>query len=497
MQYVLGIDLGTSSVKAMLVSSDGKITGQHAMGYEPDFGGNGFVEQQPSVWWENTKAAIKTVVNQSGVDAGDIAALSCSGQMHSSVFLDTSGEVIRPAILWNDTRTTKQVRAVYESAGEECILENVQNHVFEGFTLPKILWLRDNEPENFKKVSKVIMPKDYINYKLTGNIFTDYSDAAGTSLFDVKARKWSEAMITEVGLDAGILPEAVESTAVVGMVSADVAAELGLSVATKVIAGGADNSCAAIGNGVVSKGQAIISVGTSGTVVAFLDKMPDTTSGDVHLFNYSYPGSFYAMGCMLSAGESLNWLRRNVFTDCTFEELTDMAANASVGSGGLLFLPYLFGERCPYNNANARGVFFGLSSVTKRAELARAVFEGVAFNIRAMLELVLDFTDINSLYITGGGAKSTLWGQIIADTLDRELLVLESSEGPGYGAAMIALVGSGITADFGAANNTSAKPERTIKPNKENHRVYNKYFEIFEEIYKANKNIFKKLNGSF
>ena len=496
MDYVLGIDLGTGSVKSVVMSGEGKIVSQKSVDYTPDFGDGGFVEQQPSVWWESTVEAVKAAVSEAkGICGGiKISALACSGQMHSSVFLDCDGNVIRPAILWNDTRTTKQVAEIYTlSGGESNVLEYVQNHVFEGFTLPKILWLRENEPDNYARVSKVIMPKDYINYMLTGNIRTDFSDAAGTVLFDVAAREWSGGMIRAAGIDAAILPEAVESTAAVGTVKARLAEELGLSAETKVIAGGADNSCAAVGNGAVSKGQAVISVGTSGTVVAFLDRMPDKTDGRVHLFNYSYPGSFYAMGCMLSAGESLNWLRRNVMNDLSFEEFSAMAELAPAGSRGLVFLPYLFGERCPYNDAGARGVFFGLSSQTGREELVRSVFEGVAYNLRAMFGLVTEFTEINELYITGGGAKSEVWGQITADVLNRELLVLDSSEGPGFGAAMIAGVGCGMFGSFKEAKNMAVKVGRRISPNLESHAVYNKYYDIFIGLYKANREIFAKL----
>lgn len=493
MNYVLGIDLGTSGVKCLLVSEDGNILGSTSKSYKPDFGENGHVEQDPSVWWENTKEAVKNIINEYPEAKGKVAALSCSGQMHSSVFLDKTGNVIRKAILWNDTRTTPQIKEIYEKAdGLENVLGMVYNKALEGFTLPKILWLRENEPDNFDKVSKVIMPKDYINYMLTGNIKTEVSDAAGTLLFDVKNSTWSDAMLEKMNLSKDILPEVLQSTGVVGEVTSELAKELGLADGAKVIAGGADNSCAAVGNGVISKGQAVLSVGTSGTAIAYLDGINNKVTGDVHLFNYSMPDSLYAMGCMLCAGEALNWLKRTLFEDTSFNELNALAEKAPVGSGGIVFLPYLFGERCPYSDVNARGVFFGISGATGKGELIRSVMEGVAFGLKDLFSLVTDFVDVNELYITGGGAKSKIWGQIIADVVGRELNVLNIEEGPSFGAALIALVGSGICSDFETAKGKSVKVIKTIKPS-ENVTKYTEIHKIYTELYKTNKEMFAKL----
>lgn len=493
MDYVIGIDLGTSGVKTLLVSEKGNIIGSASSQYKPDFGENGYVEQDPKVWWENTKTAIKKLLSENEEAKGKIKALSCSGQMHSSVFIDKNGNVIRKAILWNDTRTTAQTKEIYEKAGGvDNVLKMVGNLALEGFTLPKILWLKENEPENYNKVNKVIMPKDYINYMLTGQIKTEVSDAAGTLMYDVKNNKWSEEMLSKMDISIDILPEVLPSTGLVGKVKAELAEELFLTTETNVIAGGADNSCAAIGNGVIENGQAVISVGTSGTVIGYLNKVNTEITGSVHLFNYSAPNSLYAMGCMLCAGESLNWLKRTLFSDKSFDEINELAEKAKPGSGGLIFLPYLFGERSPHNDPNARGVFFGISGATGSGEIIRSVMEGVAFGLKDLFSQVSAFTEVKEIYITGGGAKSNLWGQIISDVINKPLNILNISEGPSFGAALIALVGSGICSNFRLAKGNSVKVIKTIEPGSQSEE-YKKYYEIYRQLYKANKEMFETL----
>lgn len=336
------------------------------------------------------------------------------------------------------------------------------------------------------------MPKDYINYMLTGNIKTEVSDAAGTILFDAKNSRWSEEIISKLDISKDILPEVVQSTDVVGEVIPEIAKELCLAEGAKVVAGGADNSCAAVGNGVISKGQAVLSVGTSGTAIAYLDEISGKVTGDVHLFNYSMPNSLYAMGCMLCAGEALNWLKRTFFAEKSFDELNALAEKSPAGSGGIIFLPYLFGERCPYSDPNARGVFFGISGATGQGEIIRSVMEGVAFGLKDLFSLVTDFVDVNELYITGGGAKSKVWGQIISDIVNRELNVLNIEEGPSFGAALIALVGSKICPDFETAKGKSVKIIKTIKPS-QNAEKYAEIHKTYKALYEANKELFKKI----
>jgi xylulokinase len=337
------------------------------------------------------------------------------------------------------------------------------------------------------------MPKDYINFMLTGKIKTDYSDAAGTLMFDVKGRKFNADFVSKAGIDTKILPDAIESTGEVGTVTPAAARELGLSPNVKVIAGGADNSCAAIGNGIVGSGEAVISVGTSGTVVAFLEDINSEVTGAVHIFNYSYPGSMYAMGCMLSAGECFNWLHRNILSGTTMDESNILAEKVPIGSNKLIFLPYLFGERSPYTDANARGVFFGLSSLTGKGEMARAVMEGVAFGLKDMFLLVEGFADMDEIYITGGGAKSELWGKIICNVINRNLKVLNVEEGPAFGAALIAGVGADVFADFKSAKAKSMKVVKQYVPNARDAAEYEKFHAIYRELYAANKDIFASL----
>ena len=483
MSRIIGLDVGTSSVKALLIEND-KIINQHSVGYTPDFLGDGYVEQDPIIWWEATKGAIKGVLAQY---PGKIDAISASGQMHSSVFLDKDGNVVRKAILWNDVRTTPQVEYIKKTIEQKKLIDLVSNIALEGFTLPKVLWLKQNEPQNYEKVAKVIMPKDYINYKLTGRIATELSDAAGTIMLSVKERQWNKELLGIFGIDPELLPDLLESIDIVGSVLPEIAESIGLSSETLVAAGGADNSCAAIGTGVIKTGQATISIGTSGTVVAQLDSVPENLTGSVHLFNYSAPKKFYAMGCMLSAGESLNWLKSIIPVD-DFNEFNKMAETSQAGSNGVVFLPYLFGERCPYPDPEAKGVFFGLKRTTTQSDIVRAVMEGVSFNIKAMFDLVQGFSDITEIFITGGGAKSPIWGQIIADILERPIQVLNVEEGPAFGAALIAGVGAKIYSDFQDAASRFIKVEKIIQPVKR--EEYPKQFEKFKKIYEANKGLF-------
>lgn len=493
MDYVLGIDLGTSSIKALLLDQNGTIITSAQSFHKPDFLGNGFVEQNPKVWVDGLFNVLGEIIEKCPDAKGNIVASAVSGQMHSSVFLDSDGNVIRNAILWNDTRTTPQTKEIYEKCGgREGVLKNVYNLALEGFTLPKILWLKENEPENYIKVSKVILPKDYINYILSGEIATDYSDAAGTLMFDVKKCCWSEEILNALDISKDILPKAIESTETVGIVKPEFVEKYGFRKDAKVIAGGADNSCAAIGNGVTQLGKAVVSVGTSGTVIAALDKVQNA-DGSVHLFNYSLTNSFYAMGCMLSAGESLNWLKRTFFDEVSFDEINRMAQNTKAGCAGVIFLPYLFGERSPHNDPNARGVFFGINDNTDKGVFVRSVMEGVAFALKDLYINVLALTNIEEVYITGGGAKSDVWGQIISDVLNVELKIIDISEGPSFGAGLIALVGANLFEDFNSACK-NVKVIKKIKPS-ENVDKYAKIYEVFKKLYIYNKDAFQLLNS--
>ncbi len=492
MKYVIGIDLGTGGVKALLLSQEGNICADATVSYSPDLPKPGYSEQDPQTWWYAVEKVLETLIDKYPDARGNVAALSCSGQMHSSVFLDKDGQIIRKAILWNDTRTTKQTRDIYNTVGREVLLESVANLALEGFTLPKLLWLRDNETENYSRVNKLIMPKDYINYRLTGVIATEKSDAAGTLMYDVKNGRWSDTVLSALNIDKNILPQVLSSTDNVGRVTGDLCSLLGNSC--MVVAGGADNSCAAVGSGMSHYGQGIISIGTSGTVIGCLNKLNAKVTGAVHLFNYSVPNTLYAMGCMLSAGECLNWLKRTLFNTTAFNALDTLAEKSPKGSSGIIFLPYLFGERTPHNDPNARGVFLGLSGSDTQGDIIRSVLEGVAFGIRDMYENVLAFTKIDELTITGGGAKSPLWGQIIADVLNKPLKVNGVSEGPSLGAAFLAMVGAGLCDSLETIQAKVLKCDRIIIPSADA-SVYDKYYDVYKRLYTANKEIFADLHN--
>lgn len=491
MTYAIGIDLGTGGVKALLLSAEGDICANATVNYTPDLPKPGYSEQNPHIWWNAVKKALNVLIDNYPSAKGRVTALACSGQMHSSVFLDKDGNVIRKAILWNDTRTTKQTKEIYDKVGIESLLNSVSNLALEGFTLPKLLWLRDNERENYDKVDKLIMPKDYINYALTGIIATEKSDAAGTLLYDVKNSRRADNIFEVLEIRKDIQPPVLSSTDILGKVKGELCSLLGNDCL--VIAGGADNSCAAVGSGMAHSGQGVISIGTSGTVIGCLNELNTKVTGEVHLFNYSVPNTMYAMGCMLSAGECLNYIQRTIFDNIPFKELDSLAEKSPQGSNGLIFLPYLFGERTPHNNPDARGIFFGLSSSTNKGDIIRSVLEGVAFGIRDMYEIVLNFTSLDELTITGGGAKSPLWGQIIADVLNKPLKVNGVSEGPSLGAAFLALTGSGICKSLEELQKKVLKCERMIIPSADA-KVYDKYYALYKKLYKANKELFSELS---
>jgi len=494
MEWILGIDLGTSGVKAALINADGIIADIKSASYEPEITAGGCVEQCPDVWAKATFDVIKQMTTSHPKKSALLKAIAVSGQMHSSVFLGEDGTIVRKALLWNDVRTFNEVAEIYNTVGLPNLIKYVSNAAFPGFTLPKVLWLKKNEPANYAKVAKVIMPKDYINYCLTGVVKTDVSDAAGTLAYDVKQNNWSKEICDAVGISVDIWADALPSTGLVGEVKADMCAELGLPQGVKVYAGGADNACAAVGMGVLSPGQAALSVGTSGTVIAYLNGINSEkaleANGAVHLFNYAPEGSFYAMGCMLSAGECLNWLKRTLLSDLSFDEINEIAEKTPVGCNGLVFLPYLFGERCPHNDGNARGVFFGIGGSAGRGEFARAVMEGVAYNFKQMYDMVNGFSPIKSLVLTGGGAKSKLWAQILADVIGVPLMISEVTEGPALGAAAIAAVGCGIYKDFAEFAAITKTEKQIIEPNTNNAEIYTHRYELFKKLYASNKDNF-------
>jgi xylulokinase len=496
LEYTLGLDIGTSAVKALLMDQNGEIVAENSESYQLYTPNPGWAEQDPEDWWQASQKVIKDLIAENKINNLKIKAISFSGQMHSSVFLDENMEVIRPAILWSDTRTSAECEEIYERVGGvKELAKLVSNPALEGFTAPKILWLRNNEPENYKKVIKVLLPKDYIRYKLSGELGMDLSDAAGTLLCDVKAEDWSEEIMDKLELDPSIMPPVLRSIDVVGPVTSAAAEKTGLSTSTKVVAGGADNACGAVGSGIIKPGRVMASLGSSGVVVAQTDKPEADPEGRVHLFNHAVPGSYYMMGVMLAAGMSFKWMKEKLFNDeVGFEQLNKEAEAVEAGSEGLIFLPYLYGERTPHADADARGVFFGISGKHKRGHFIRSVMEGVSFGLRDSLELIkARGVEIEEVRLIGGGAKSELWQQITADIFAEPISILNVEQGPAFGAAIIAGVGVGVFSDFESIVEELVDVVKTVEPISENVEKYNKNYEIYQGLYADLKNRFKDL----
>lgn len=490
MSIILGIDLGTSGVKILAVDGEGHILGSATVSYPLIQPKAGWTEQKSEDWWDGVVNAIREVRKQPGVAAESIIALSLSGQMHGSVFLDKNNQVIRNPILWNDTRTFKQCQQITDQVGEKELIELVGNPALEGFTAPKLLWLRENEPDNYDRLKTLMLPKDYIVHRLTGRLCTEISDAAGTLLLDVRNRSWSDELCKKLDIDISILPEVLESTDVVGTLSAEAADQTGLPKTVKVIAGGADNACSAVGNGIVDEGIILASIGSSGVVLAPTDVVHFDPQGRIHSFNHAIPQRWYLMGVMLSAGLSMSWLKNNIISR-DYEYINQKAAQIKPGSEGIIFLPYLYGERTPHRNPKARGVFFGLSAIHDQNHLMRAVFEGVTFGLKDSLELITGLgIKPEQIRITGGGAKSTLWRQILADVFNADVVTMQADEGPAFGAALIAAVGAEVFGNVGEAVAKTVAIGESTHPDQESVDKYSQIYPLFSNLYRSLENIY-------
>ena len=487
--YYIGVDLGTSAVKLILMDKEGNVVKTVSREYPLYFPKPGWSEQNPSDWYENAVEGIKELTD--GVDAAQVAGISFGGQMHGLVILDKDNEVIRPAILWNDGRTTKECDYLNNTIGKDKIAEYTANIAFAGFTAPKILWLRENEPENFKKISKIMLPKDYLAYKMTGVHCTDVSDASGMLLFDVKNRCWSKEMLDICGIDENCMAKVFESYECVGNLTKEAAQRMGLTENVKVIAGAGDNAAAAVGTGTVGDGKCNISLGTSGTIFISSDKFGVDDNSALHSFDHA-DGHFHLMGCMLSAASCNKWWAEEILGTRDFA--AEQAPIQKLGENHVFFLPYLMGERSPHNDPDARGVFFGMSMDTSRADMTQAVLEGVAFALRDSLEVAKSLgIKIERTKICGGGAKSPLWKQIIANVMNIKVDVLEVEEGPSLGGAMLAAVGCGVYPDVETAGKKLAKVVDTVEPTPELAAKYEERYQKFKELYPAMKPLFKNL----
>ena len=485
----IGVDLGTSSVKLLLMNGEGKIQKTVTREYPLYFPKPGWSEQNPEDWWKETLEGIEELTSE--YDKSQVAGISFGGQMHGLVILDENDKVIRPAILWNDGRTSKETDYLNTVVGKKSLSTYTANIAFAGFTAPKILWVKENEPEHFNKIKKIMLPKDYIAYKLSGVHCTDVSDASGMLLMDVKNKCWSKEMIEICGISEAQLPKLYESYEVVGTLKEDVANKLGLSTACKIIAGAGDNAAAAIGTGTVGEGRCNISLGTSGTIFISSEKFGVDENNALHAFAHA-DGHYHLMGCMLSAASCNKWWMNDIIGTKAYGE--EQAKITKLGENNVFFLPYLMGERSPHNNPDARGTFIGMTMDTSREDMTQAVLEGVAFAIRDSFEVAKSLgIHIERTKICGGGAKSPLWKKIIANVLNVKVDVIETEEGPAYGGALLAAVACGEFGSIEEATNTVVKVIDTIDPEEELVAKYEEKYNKFKKIYPAVKDLYSEL----
>lgn len=487
--YYIGLDLGTSALKLLLMDEKGVIHNIISEEYSISFPKPGWSEQNPVDWWQAAVDGIKKLIKD--VDKDKIKGISFGGQMHGLVMLDQDDQVIRPAILWNDGRTIEECDYLNQKIGKETLSEYTANIAFAGFTAPKILWVKKHEPENFQKICKIMLPKDYLAYRLSGVFCTDVSDASGMLLFDVKHKCWSQEMLDLCGIRREQVADIYESFDTVGTIKHQVAAELGLAASVKIIAGAGDNAAAAIGTGTVGDGKCNISLGTSGTIFISSRQFGVDDHNALHSFAHA-DGYFHLMGCMLSAASCNKWWMEDIID--TKEYTKEQEKIERLGENHVFFLPYLMGERSPHNDPNARGTFIGMSMDTTRADMTLAVLEGVAFAMRDSLEIARSLgINIKRTTICGGGAKSPLWRKIIANVLNLKVDIIDSEEGPGYGGAILAAVGCGEYQSVEEASDKLVKVIDTISPEKELAEMYEKKYQVFKTIYPSLKTIYPLL----
>jgi len=491
MSYFIGIDSSTTATKALLINESGGVVAAAAGEYGYETPRPLWSEQDPQLWWQATVHSIRGVLAESGISPQQVRGIGLTGQMHGLVLLDDAGEVLRPAILWNDQRTQAQCDAIRDRIGRERLIQISGNDALTGFTAPKILWVQQEEPALYARIAHILLPKDYVRFKLTGEYALDRAGGAGTLLFDVRRRDWSPELVAALEIDPEWLPPTFEGTAVTGHLSPAAAAETGLPAGIPVVGGGGDQAANAVGTGAVVDGVVALSLGTSGVVFISSDAPVVEPEGRLHAFCHAAPGKWHLMGVMLSAAGSLRWFRDTLAPDVDFGELADAAAAIPAGSEGLYFLPYLTGERTPHPDPLARGAFVGLTVRHTREHMTRAVLEGVAFGLRDSFELMqgAGIGAISQVRISGGGAKSPLWRQILADTFGTELVTVNTAEGAAFGAALLAAVGTGAFADVAEACAATIRITGTTVPG-EDTAVYAERYQLYRALYPALKPIF-------
>lgn len=485
--YWMGVDVGTGGTRALLIDSAGReiaaVTAPHEdIRMEHPL----WAEQRPENWAEAAVLAIRGVLSGAGASGRDVRGIGLSGQMHGLVMLDEDGVVIRPSLIWCDQRSQPQVDYINEKLGKEKVLESIANPVLTGFTLPKLIWVRDHEPHHFERMRRILLPKDYLRYRLTGEFATEVSDASGTALLDVVHRRWSFEMMDGLGLDRAILPVLHESTDITGTISGEAAEITGLNAGTPVVGGGGDQAASAVGNGIVEPGVVSCTLGTSGVVFAHTENAAWDPQGRVHTFCHAVREKWHVMGVTQGAGLSLQWFRNQLAPGTTYDALMAEAATAPAGSQGLFWLPYLMGERTPHLDAKARGGWIGLTAKHTRADLIRAVIEGVAYSQKDCLEIIEQLgIPVDTVRASGGGARSPLWRQILADVFNRRVATLATQEGSAYGAALLAMTGTGEFASVSEACAATIREAESIVPRAVESAIYTEAYKTYQALYPA------------
>lgn len=496
MDYFLGIDTSTTSSKALLIDSRGEVIAVASSPHTLQTPKPLWSEQDPHEWWEAASDSIKSVLEKAGIGGESVAAIGLTGQMHGLVLLDEAGNILRPAILWNDQRTQSQCDEIHQRIGKEKFIQITGNVALTGFTAPKILWVQENEPEVFAKVKHVLLPKDYIRFMLTGEYAMDKADGAGTVLFDLKLRDWSVEALDALEIDSSWMPRTFEGTEFTGYVTQAAASLTGLKVGTPVAAGGGDQAAQAVGVGAVEPGIVGLTVGTSGVIFATTPSALIEPEGRLHAFCHAVPGMWHFMGVMLSAAGSLQWYRDTLAPNMSFDDLVKEAESAPAGCEGLLFLPYLSGERTPYPDPLARGAFIGLTIRHTRAHITRAVLEGVSFGLKDSFTLIQNagLGKITQVRASGGGTKGPLWRQILSSVLEAELVTVNTSEGAAFGAALLAGVASGAWPDVPSACRETVKITGQTLPDESQMLIYRKMYPLYQELYSTLQSSFTKLS---
>jgi len=494
MACFIGIDTSTTATKALLMDARGQVLGVSINEYPYQSPQPLWSEQDPALWWHATIKSILQVIAKSGMDAEAVKGIGLTGQMHGLVLLDEKGDVLRPAILWNDQRTGAQCDEIRLKLGRENLIQITGNDALTGFTAPKILWVQEHEPKIWKRARHILLPKDYLRYRLTGDFACDRADGAGMILFNLAKRDWSPEVLAALDIPASYLPKTYEGTDVTGALSTEAASELGLPAGIPVFGGGGDQAASAVGTGAVRMGVVSLSLGTSGVVFATTDGPVIEPEGRLHAFCHSLPGKWHLMGVMLSAGGSLRWYRDTFAPGTAYDKFLEPAAKVQAGSDGLFFLPYLTGERTPHPDPLARGAFVGLTVRHGFAHLTRAVLEGVSFGLRDGFELMKStgLDKISQVRVTGGGARSPLWLQILADVLQAEMVTVNTTEGAAYGAALLAATGAGLFSSVESACDATIQITGATRPGKAQ-ETYQRLYPMFRDLYPALKPTFNRL----